>query len=166
MHGVEIKARTMEDSGGTFQLYVHNGSQQYNAWKGFFRLRVPATGNGAADAKAAKNLLDRAGLSGLASTPTAEAEAIFKKSRLLWQHAPGRMKELKGLQGGALESTLNTILQEEGIDPGRAEHMVMRKVFDGYQTLVEEGISAEYQKAGLKYPVSYTHLTLPTNARV
>ena len=50
MHGVEIKARTMEDSGGTFQLYVHNGSQQYNAWKGFFRLRVPATGNGAADA--------------------------------------------------------------------------------------------------------------------
>lgn len=151
MHGVEIKARTMEDSGGTFQLYVHNGSQQYNAWKGFFRLRVPATGNGAADAKAAKNLLNRAGLSGLASTPTAEAEAIFKKSRLLWQHAPGRMKELKGLQGGALESTLNTILQEEGIDPGRTGHMVMRKVFDGYQTLVEEGISAEYQKAGLKY---------------
>ena len=151
MHGVEIKARTMEDSGGTFQLYVHNGSQQYNAWKGFFRLRVPATGNGAADAKAAKNLLDRAGLSGLASTPTAEAEAVFKKSRLLWQHAPGRMKELKGLQGDALESTLNTILQEEGIDPGRTGRMVMRKVFDGYQTLVEEGISAEYQKAGLKY---------------
>lgn len=151
MHGVEIKARTMEDSGGTFQLYVHNGSQQYNAWKGFFRLRVPATGNGAADAKAAKNLLDRAGLSGLASTPTAEAEAVFKKSRLLWQHAPGRMKELKGLQGDALESTLNTVLQEEGIDPGRAGRMVMRKVFDGYQTLVEEGISAEYQKAGLKY---------------
>lgn len=120
MHGVEIKARTMEDSGGTFQLYVHNGSQQYNAWKGFFRLRVPATGNGAADAKAAKNLLDRAGLSGLASTPTAEAEAIFKKSRLLWQHAPGRMKELNGLQGGALESTLNTILQEEGIRPGQS----------------------------------------------
>ncbi len=151
MHGVEIKARTLEDSGSTFQLYVHNGSQQYNAWKGFFRIRVPATGNGAADAKAAKNLLDRAGLSNLASTPSAAAEATFKKRRLLWQHAPGRMKELNGLQGAALESTLDTILREEGIDPGRVGRMVMRKVFDGYQTLVEEGISSEYQQAGLKY---------------
>lgn len=151
MRGVTIKARTMEDAGSTLQLYVHNGSTQYNAWKGFFRLRVPATGSGAADAQAAKNILTRAGLADLSTTPTAEAEKVFKKSRLLWQHAPRRMGELKGLQGADLSSKLDMILQEEGIDPGRTGRMVMKTVFDGYQTLVEEGISAEYQKAGLKY---------------
>ena len=54
MSGVNLKARVLEDGDSKLELYVHNGSKQYKGWKGFFRLRVAATSNGAADAKAAK----------------------------------------------------------------------------------------------------------------
>lgn len=150
MHGVTIKARAIEDAGSTFELYVHNGSAQYSGWKGFFRLRVPATGSGAADARAAKSMLERLGLADLTTTPTAEAEAILAKSRLVWQHAPRRAAELNGLTGQALSDKLDLILEEAGLTK-RVGRLTMKKVFDGYQTLVEEGVGKEYEKAGLRY---------------
>ena len=150
MSGVNLKARVLEDGDSKLELYVHNGSKQYKGWKGFFRLRVAATSNGAADAKAAKDMLERVGLVDLTSTPTTEAESIFKKTRLLWQNAPGRMSELNGLTGKALTDKLDTMLTEEGLTK-RVGNLVTQTVFDGYSTVVEQGISKEYSKAGLRY---------------
>ena len=150
MSGVNLKARVLEDGDNKLELYVHNGSKQYKGWKGFFRLRVAATSNGAADAKAAKDMLERVGLVDLTSTPTTEAESIFKKTRLLWQNAPGRMSELNGLTGKALTDKLDTMLTEEGLTK-RVGNLVTQTAFDGYSTVVEQGISKEYSKAGLRY---------------
>lgn len=150
MSGVNLKARVLEDGDSKLELYVHNGSSQYNGWKGFFRLRVPATANGAADAKAARDMLERVGLIDLTATPTAEADAVFKKTRLLWQNAPARMSELSGLTGKDLTAKLDAMLQEEGLTK-RVGSLVMQTVFDGYSTVVEQGISKEYSKAGLRY---------------
>ena len=150
MSGVNMKARVLEDGDSKLELYVHNGSKQYNGWKGFFRLRVAATSNGAADAKSAKGMLQRVGLIDLTSTPTTEAESIFKKTRLLWQNAPGRMSELNGLTGKALTDKLDAMLTEEGLTK-RVGNLVTQTVFDGYSTVVEQGISKEYHKAGLRY---------------
>ena len=150
MSGVSMKARVLEDGDSKLELYVHNGARQYNGWKGFFRLRVAATSNGAADAKAAKDMLQRVGLIDLTSTPTTEAESIFRKSRLLWQNAPGRMSELNGLTGKALTDKLDAMLTEEGLTK-RVGNLVTQTVFDGYSTVVEQGISKEYSKAGLRY---------------
>lgn len=151
MQGVTVKARCLEDSGNTFELYVHNGSQELSAWRGFFRVRVPVSNSGAVDAQMAKSLLERVGLSDVATTPTKEAEDLFKKARLIWQNAPSRVEELKGLTGNELSVKLDLILKEEGINPKRIKNMVMREVFDGYQTIVEDGIGKEYEKAGLRY---------------
>lgn len=150
MSGVNLKARVLEDGDSKLELYVHNGSKQYKGWKGFFRLRVAATSNGAADAKAARDMLERVGLVDLTATPTTEAESIFKKTRLLWQNAPGRMSELNGLTGKALTDKLDTMLTEEGLTK-RVGSLVTQTVFDGYSTVVEQGISKEYSKAGLRY---------------
>lgn len=150
MSGVNIKARAIENDGSRLELYIHDGSEQYKGWKGFFRLRVPVTDNGTADAKAARDMLERAGLDSLTATPTAEAEDVFKKTRLLWQNAPSRTSELDGLTGKNLTAKLDAMLQEEGLEK-RTANLKPKTVFNGYQTLVEEGISAEYRKHGLKY---------------
>lgn len=150
MSGVNLKARVLEDGDNKLELYVHNGSNQYRGWKGFFRLRVAATANGAADAKAARDMLERVGLVDLTATPTTEAESIFKKSRLLCQNAPARMSELNGLTGKDLTAKLDAMLTEEGLTK-RVGNLVTQTVFDGYTTVVEQGISKEYSKAGLRY---------------
>lgn len=150
MSGVSMKARVLEDGDSRLELYVHNGSTQYRGWQGFFRLRVPVTGSGTADARAAKDMLQRVGLIDLTATPTAEAEDIFKKSRLLWQNAPGRMSELNGLTGKDLADKIDAMIAEEGLEK-RVKNVAMQTVFDGYQTAVETGIDKEYHKAGLRY---------------
>lgn len=151
MQGVTLKARCLEDGGSTLELYVHNGSSEYAAWRGFFRVRVPVSASGAADAQAAKSLLERVGLADVTATPTAEAETILKKTRLLWQNAPKRISELNGLRGQELSDMIDSLLKQEGIDPKRISRMTMKEVFDGYRTFVEDGIGKEYEKAGLRY---------------
>jgi len=150
MNGVSINTRVLEDAGNTLELYVHKGYQQYQGWKGFVRIRVKDTGNGTADAATAKGILDSLGLSDLAATPTKEAADDYKKARLIWQNAPGRVSELDGLTGKALTDKLNAIVKEEGLEK-RLARLKPKTVFNGYQTLVEEGVAKEYKKAGLRY---------------
>nr|WP_325297144.1 phage minor head protein [uncultured Dysosmobacter sp.] len=150
MRGVDLQKVVLEDSGSTLEVYTH-GAKEYNGWTGFFRLRVPATGSGAADAKAAKNLLERAGMVDLTGTPTAQAEAIYKKTRLLWQNAPGEIGKIRGLTGQDLSDELDRLLDAAGVTAKRIKRTTMKKVFDGYQTLVEEGVAKDYEKAGLRY---------------
>lgn len=149
--GVTIKCRTFTYGDATFDLYIASESSLMQGWKGFFRLRVPATGNGAADAAQLRQLLGRVGLEELMQTPDAAAETMFKKARLLWQHDPKLWSEWAGLTGDRARSTLDSYLKRAGIDPARAGRMKMKQVFDGYSTLVEEGIASEYQKEGVRY---------------
>lgn len=151
MGGVHLKARTLEDAGSTFELYTHTGSaSEYWGMSGYFRLRVPVTTSGAGDAKAATNILQRLGLGDLTETPTKAAEETVKKARVIWQHAPNRVKELSGLTGADLDGKLDTILSEEGLG-AIASRLKMEKVFDGYQTYVDADALKEYEAAGLRY---------------
>lgn len=150
MQGVHLSARVLEDAGSTFELYTHFASTEYWGMSGYFRLRVPVTTSGAGDAQAAKNILQRLGLSDLAGTPTKEAEETMKKARVIWQRAPGRAKELAGLTGADLDGKLDMILSEEGMG-AIASRLMMQKVFDGYQTYVDTGALKEYEAAGLRY---------------
>lgn len=149
--GTSIRTMTVTDGETTFELYIDGQTRRYNGWRGYFRVRTPATTNGAADATKMKNIFQKLELDDLLINPDAEAEMILKKSRLIWQNAPNRIQELNGLTPEQIPAKLDMIIKQEGIDPKRINNMKMVKVFDGYQTYVEEGIQAVYEKAGLKH---------------
>lgn len=149
--GASIRTMTVTDGETTFELYIDGQTRQYNGWRGFFRVRTPVTVDGATDAANIKRMLQKLDLDDLLITPDSEAEAIMKKTRLVWQNAPQRVRELDGLTTDQIPAKLDMIIREEGIDPKRINNMKMIKIFDGYQTYVEEGIQAAYEKAGLKH---------------
>jgi hypothetical protein len=149
--GASIRTMTVTDGQTTFELYIDGQSRRYNGWRGFFRMRTPVTADGAADARNMKNMLQKLELDDLLISPDSEAETILKKSRLVWQNAPQRIQELDGLTPEQIPAKLDMIIRQEGIDPKRINNMKMAKVFEGYQTYIEEGIEKVYEKAGLKY---------------
>lgn len=149
--GTSIRSMTVTDGRTTFELYIDGQTRRYNGWRGYFRMRTPVTSDGAGDAANMRNMLKKLDLDELLSNPTAEAENTLKKSRLVWQNAPGRIRELDGLTPEQIPAKLDMILKQEGIDPGRAAGMKMTKVFDGYSTYVEESVKDAYEKAGLRY---------------
>jgi len=149
--GASIRTMTVTDGETTFELYIDGQTRQYNGWRGYFRMRTPVTADGAADARNMKNMLQKLELDDLLLNPDAETETILKKTRLVWQNAPNRIKELDGLTPEQIPTKLDMIMRQEGINPKRINNMKMVKVFDGYQTYVEEGIKDTYEKAGLKY---------------
>lgn len=149
--GASVRSMTVTDGKTTFELYIDGQSRRYNGWRGFFRMRTPVTADGAGDARNMRNMLQKLELDDLLEDPTAEAETIFKKTRLVWQSAPGRIRELDGLTPEQIPAKLDMILKQEHIDTGRLAKMKMQKVFDGYSTYVEEGVMTAYEKAGLRY---------------
>jgi hypothetical protein len=149
--GASIRTMTVTDGETSFELYIDGQTRQYNGWRGFFRMRTPVTSNGAVDATNMKNILKKLELDDLITSPDGEAEMILKKTRLVWQNAPNRIQELDGLTPEQIPTKLDMIIKQEKIDLKRVNNMKMVKVFDGYQTYIEEGIQATYEKAGLKY---------------
>lgn len=149
--GVMVKARKLVDGQNTFELYVHNGSQEYRSWQGFFRVRVPASADGAVDAAEMSRVLKSVGLDDLLATPTAEAEQALIKSRLIWQNAPGRVSEFSGLTGQALEDKLDDIIRDIGITDARIKGVELRKICDGYSTFYDAEMAAAMKKAGADY---------------
>lgn len=150
-NGVKVKARKLVDGQNTFELYVHNGSQEYRSWQGFFRARVPASADGALDAAEMSRVLKSVGLDDLLATPTAEAERTLIKSRLIWQNAPGRVSEFSGLTGQALEDKLDDIIRDIGITDARIKGVELRKICDGYSTFYDAEMAAAMKKAGADY---------------
>jgi hypothetical protein len=149
--GASIRTMTVTDGNTSFELYIDGITRKYNGWRGYFRVRTPVTTSGAADAENIKNMLQKLELDGLLMTPDAQAETILKKTRLVWQHAPNRIHELDTLKPEEIPAKLDMIIKEERINPKRIDNMELVKVFDGYQTYIEEGIVETYKKAGLKY---------------
>lgn len=150
-NGVMLKCRTLTDGQNTFELYIHNGSQEYRSWQGFFRVRVPVSPDGAMDAGEMSRMLKSVGLDDLLTTPTAEAEKTLIKSRLVWQNAPSRVQELQGLTGQALENKLDDILRDIGITDKRIAGVEFRKIAEGYATYYDPEMAAAMKKAGADY---------------
>jgi hypothetical protein len=148
---VEIRTRKVTDGQNTFELYVHNGSEQQRSWQGFFRARVPVSADGALDAAEMSRTLKGVGLDDLLATPTAEAERNMVKSRLIWQNAPARVSELDGLTGTALTDKMDDILRDIGISDSRIAGVELRKVCDGYATYYDPEQAAAMKKAGADY---------------
>jgi hypothetical protein len=147
---VEIGAQKVEDGNTTLEIY-NDDLGTLKGWRGWFRVRTPDTGNGATDAANISNMLQQFGLGDLTGNTTIEAETLAKKARLVWQNAPQRVPELTGLVGSQIPEKLDEIIKEEGIEVSRLKDYKVKKVFDGYSTYVEEGISKIYKKAGLIY---------------
>ena len=150
-NGVMLKCRTLTDGQNTFELYVHNGSQEYRSWQGFFRVRVPVGPDGGMDAAEMSRMLKSVGLDDLLTTPTPEAERTLIKSRLVWQNAPSRVSEYQGLTGKALEDKLDDILRDIGISDSRIAGVELRRIAEGYATYYDPEMAAAMKKAGADY---------------
>lgn len=149
--GVAVKARKLVDGQNTFELYVHNGLEEFRSWQGFFRVRVPVSADGTVDAAEMSRVLKSVGLDDLLATPTAEAERTLIKSRIIWQNAPGRVSEFSGLTGQALEDKLDDIIKDIGITDARIKGVELRKICEGYSTYYDPEMAAAMKKAGAEY---------------
>ena len=150
INNVNMTGQKLTDGQTTFEIYTNNGGDYYS-WQGFFRIRVPVSADGAFDASEMTRVLKSVGLDDLVTAPTAEAERTMIKSRLVWQNAPGRVKELQGLTGQALEDKLDDIIRDIGITDKRISAVELRKICDGYATYYDAETVAAMKKAGADY---------------
>lgn len=136
----------MEYRAGKATCEVYCG-KSYRGMNGYFRLRIPVGTDGMADAINIKKIMKQLELDNLSTKPTAAAEKILKKRKVLWQHNPSLGPKIsKGT-----EQELNQMLADIGIGPDRITDMKLQNVFDGYSTYIDEIALAEYEKAGLQY---------------
>ena len=146
--GVSIRSIQVSTPYGNFEMYIDGQSRRYEGWRGFFRARVETAGASKVDADNMRQLMNSVGLDSLTTNPTAADELILKKTRLVWQHAPQRTQELKGLTATQRAAKLDLIMKQESINTGQLAKMKVSEVFDGYTTYVNEAIGDEYKKAG------------------
>jgi hypothetical protein len=76
--------KMMTPDGASLEVYGDYIDKRLYGFGGYFRARVPVTGNSAADTQEMNAILDRAGLSTITANPTAADELLLKKSRLAW----------------------------------------------------------------------------------
>lgn len=147
---VSLQARRVTDGDGVFDVYV-DSREKYHSWQGFFRARVPVSASGTVDGAEMSRMLKGLGLDDILQTPTPEAEKTFIKRRLIWQNAPSRTAETRGLTGRALEDKLDDILQDIGITEKRVNGVSLMKVYDGYATYYDPELAQTMKKAGADY---------------
>ncbi len=131
-----------------FEVYA--GDEQYGM-AGFFRARVPVSGDPRKDGETMAQLLDKAGLRNLASNPTAQDELRMKKIRLAWQRDPKAYEKARHLTGAKQDEAIDKILAKQKITAERAAGLKAVEVFPGYTTLVDPAALQEYKKAGLTH---------------
>ena len=150
IHGVVTYLDSYDPKYASFELY--SGKQQgLHSWDGYFRIRVRSSGDGAADAKKATELLKKVGLDEVTRTPTAAAEETLKKARLVWSQAPNRVDELRNLAGSSLVKKLDEIIIQENINVVQLASMKLQSEYNGYITYVVPGLAKDLEKAGAKY---------------
>lgn len=150
IHGVATYLDSMDPKYASLEMYSGK-VQGLHSWDGYFRIRVRSSGDGAADAQKAVELLKRVGLDDVTRTPTAAAEETLKKARLVWSQAPGRADEIRNLSGTKLVQKLDEIIVQEKIDTAQLGNMVLQKEYNGYVTYVNKGMAQKLEKGGAKY---------------
>lgn len=104
------------------------------ALMGQFNIRVKAT-NGTDAARKMQTLMQQAGISEIADDVTPVAIDRYKKMRLIWQTDP---KAVRGLDPTTVTDTqLDRVLQKLGITQKRIDAVQVKKIRDGYWTLVD-----------------------------
>lgn len=149
--GFSTEAYEKYDGDARFEIVSPSGSQTQRGLGGFFRVRTPVSIDGRQDAQNIKNLMQQVGLDELTINVDRESFENMKKIRLLWQHAPDRILDVSGTAPRDLPAKLSILLQEEKISIARLQKLKMGNVFDGYSTLIEEGISKEYVQDGARF---------------
>lgn len=149
--GMKLDAYRIADKTGKMEIYSDTVNKDQFGMAGYFRVRVPVTGNAAADKKAIQEMFDKSGLAALTSSPTDADELLLKKTRLAWQRNPAAFEKARYLTGSAREKAIDDILKNTGIDPSRVNRMTLKEVFPGYSTYVDDAAFAEYQNAGLTH---------------
>ena len=143
--------RIMTLDQGSFEVYSDYVNKTQYGMGGFFRVRVPATGNAKKDGAAIQTVFDKAGLKSLTADPTDADELLLKKSRIAWQRDPKGMERVRAMNATAREREIDKILRKAGIDDKRVQGMRLKEVFPGYSTYVDDAALAEYKKAGLTH---------------
>lgn len=150
--GMQLDAsKLMTLDQGTFEIYSDYISKEQYSMGGFFRIRVPATGNAAVDRKAMEEIIDKAGLRSLTVDPTDAEELLLKKTRIAWQRDPEAFEKCRYLTGSAKQQEIDKILAKAGLDDKRIQGMTLKEVFPGYSTYVDDAALMEYKKAGLTH---------------
>lgn len=150
--GMQLDAsKIMTLDQGTFEVYSDYISKEQYSMGGFFRIRVPATGNAAADRKAMEEIIDKAGLRSLTVDPTDAEELLLKKTRIAWQRDPAAFEKCRYLTGSVKQQEIDKILAKAGLDDKRIQGMTLKEVFPGYSTYVDDAALMEYKKAGLTH---------------
>lgn len=150
-NGVTLNCQRMVDGQNVLEVYTKDASSNFHSWHGFFRVRVPVSPDGSIDAAEMSRILKSAGLDDILVTPTPEAERTLIKARMIWQNAPGRVREFQGLTGQALEDKLDDILRDIGISDSRIAGVELRKIAEGYATYYDPELAAAMEKAGAEY---------------
>lgn len=136
---------------GEFEVYSDYVNKTQYGMGGYFRVRVPATGNAKKDSKAIKTVFDKAGLQSLTADPTDADELLLKKARIAWQRDPKGMERIRNMNAATKELEIDKLLRKNGIDASRVQNMTLKEVFPGYSTYVDDAALLEYKKAGLTH---------------
>lgn len=136
---------------GSFEIYADYTDKKQYGMGGYFRVRVPATGNASKDGKAILGVFDKAGLQSLTADPTDADELLLKKSRIAWQRDPKGIERIRNMNATAREKEIDKILKKSGIDADRVQNMTLKEVFPGYSTYVDDAALMEYRKAGFTH---------------
>ena len=143
--------KIMDTNQSSFEIYSDHLTKKEYSMGGYFRVRVPVTGNQAADSKAVEQIFDKAGLMKLTADPTDADELLLKKSRIAWQRDPNAMAAIEHASTAKRKTEIDAILANHGITDKRVAQMELREVFPGYSTYVDAGAAMEYRKAGLTH---------------
>lgn len=145
--------KIMTTKQASFEVYADSTSKDLYGMGGFFRVRVPATGNQKADRKALEEIFDKAGLNSLTADPTDDDELLLRKARIAWQRDPKKMKAVNAAPPGSKEKrdVIDKICRDAGFDDRRIMGMRLKEVAPGYSTYVDDAATAEYRKAGLTH---------------
>lgn len=147
--GMKLDAyKMMTTDQGVLEVYSDTGKQEQFGMAGYFRVRIPATGNAAADKKVMQTVFDKTGLSALTADPSDAEELLLRKTRLAWQQDPKAFEKARYLTGSAREKAIDDILAKAGIDDKRVQGMRLQEVFPGYSTYIDDAAAMQYRKAG------------------
>ena len=140
--------KIMDTNQSVFEVYADYVDKERYSLGGYFRVRIDATGDAAADRKALDQILDKAGLKSLTVDPTDAEELLMKKSRIAWQRDPQAMEKCRHMTGTAREKEIDRILKNAGIDDNRVRNMRLQEVYPGYSTYIDDAATMDYRQAG------------------
>ena len=147
----DMAGKELTDGGVGFELADIGIQNNQRGFEGFFRIRTRITNDGVRDAQNVKNVIQQVGLDDLLVNVDDASMTRLKKMRTIWQHAPEDVEDILKATPSQMDKKIDAVLGKLSIGKADLANMKMENVFDGYSTLVDEGIHKEYEKRGARF---------------